>query len=630
MHARNRTWPLGQSPEERCRQRILPIEGGDGSTLTLDFTTGVLDPRLSFTRLSDATFINSSGLVQWAAANHIRNSVFSGPATPTSWSLVAGGAGLTIPSDGVRRAVTTTGATNFINSAAMSTVVGQVYATTANILEVSGQHYRDTLEITASATILKYYRNGVEVASGASGQFNTAQAGLITVVWIATSATAHLMRLGVGCTGGTVTNGVAMFELPHVTPVFFPGTTTANSPSTYAAPAYVPNTNTGAAYQAPRFDHDPTTGTLKGLLIEGSAVNDIRDSNAIYITSLWGSSTGVTATQDTGIADPSNGTTTCKIVKAATYQYVVRNQTLPTLTVPANSTVNLTASVWLRMDGANQVAASLGIYDAAGASFGTRSGASVSNSSVTISSGSSADADFTFGTVTGWVRCSISRSFTNSTGSPVTFSQLGFYIYPNRQNTNATTIYAWGAQVESGVGLSSLIPTTGSSTGSRTADVCYMANADYGFSTSGGTYLAEWHRGFLITTAGGGTNAFSTDYASGRWLGIYTTGASSTGTAGSWAGYLNSSGAVSGINKMAVSYSSWISTASGNASLNGGAIVSGTLTLGTTPTYLFVGAASGTSPYSGGGYRDPLNNCVRRIKYWPSVLPNAQLQSLTT
>lgn len=68
MHARNRTWPLGQSPEERCRQRILPIEGGDGSTLTLDFTTGVLDPRLTFTRSTTGTYIGSDGLVKTMAA----------------------------------------------------------------------------------------------------------------------------------------------------------------------------------------------------------------------------------------------------------------------------------------------------------------------------------------------------------------------------------------------------------------------------------------------------------------------------------------------------------------------------------------------------------------------------------
>ena len=69
MHARNRTWPLGSNPAERCRQRTLPVEGGDGSTLTLDFTTGVLDPRLTFTRTSTATFINASGLVATASAN---------------------------------------------------------------------------------------------------------------------------------------------------------------------------------------------------------------------------------------------------------------------------------------------------------------------------------------------------------------------------------------------------------------------------------------------------------------------------------------------------------------------------------------------------------------------------------
>ena len=36
---------------------------GDGSTLSLDFTTGVLDSRLTFTRSTTATYINSSGYV---------------------------------------------------------------------------------------------------------------------------------------------------------------------------------------------------------------------------------------------------------------------------------------------------------------------------------------------------------------------------------------------------------------------------------------------------------------------------------------------------------------------------------------------------------------------------------------
>ncbi len=46
---------------------------GDGSTLTLDFTTGQLDPRLTFTRASTvATFINASGIVATATTNEPR------------------------------------------------------------------------------------------------------------------------------------------------------------------------------------------------------------------------------------------------------------------------------------------------------------------------------------------------------------------------------------------------------------------------------------------------------------------------------------------------------------------------------------------------------------------------------
>ena len=42
---------------------------GDGSTLSLDFTTGVLDSRLTFTRSTTGTYINSSGYVTSAAIN---------------------------------------------------------------------------------------------------------------------------------------------------------------------------------------------------------------------------------------------------------------------------------------------------------------------------------------------------------------------------------------------------------------------------------------------------------------------------------------------------------------------------------------------------------------------------------
>ena len=62
--------PMRRSTEG---QMMSLISLGDGSTLTLDFTTGQLDPRLTFTRASTvATFINASGLVATATTNEPR------------------------------------------------------------------------------------------------------------------------------------------------------------------------------------------------------------------------------------------------------------------------------------------------------------------------------------------------------------------------------------------------------------------------------------------------------------------------------------------------------------------------------------------------------------------------------
>ena len=45
---------------------------GDGSTLSLDFTTGTLDPALTFTRASSGTYIGADGLVKTASTNVAR------------------------------------------------------------------------------------------------------------------------------------------------------------------------------------------------------------------------------------------------------------------------------------------------------------------------------------------------------------------------------------------------------------------------------------------------------------------------------------------------------------------------------------------------------------------------------
>ncbi len=613
MH-RFRSWTLDPPEYRTQRNRLLPIEGGDGSTLNLDFTTGVLDPRLTFTRLGNATFINSSGYVEWAAANNFTNSTFSGASGTTipnwSFSQIAGSA--TVSLSGTALTITCTTATRARVVQNIGTSTGLFVTTQVKVTARSmAFQLNEVLAYSVNGSSSNEYRvNGVPRQDTFTG-WNVGD--VISLTCIPTNGAAAQAVIGIGASGAQPSGQSITITDVQVEP----GT---------VARTVIP-TGTSGSYQAPRFDHDPTTLASRGLLIEGSAVNTISNSNTIY-TSPWGGSAGTTATQDTTIPDPSGGTTTCKIVKASPNQYVVRNQPIPTLTVPANSTVHLTISVWLRMDGANQVAASLGIYDTAGASFGTRSGASVSNSAVTISSGSSADAEFSFGTVTGWVRCSISRSFTNSTGSSITFTGLQFYIYPNRLNTNTTTIYAWGAQAETGVGPTSLMPS-GASQGTRDVDNCTIgvnAGTETNFSSwwplNQAAWTIQWTGDFVrntttvqflwLTRTSGGASVI-------RVFANSTSGQPLNGFAGNT---ISPASTVNGTPGALIRTA--LANQEGDQAFyanNGTVSSSGTATLTSIPT---TSANMNFNPNS-----DQFMH-IKTLKFWPTRLPNTTLQGLVS
>jgi hypothetical protein len=611
MH-RFRSWTLDPPEYRTQRNRLLPIEGGDGSTLNLDFTTGVLDPRLTLTRGTNATFINSSGLVEWAAANNFTNSTFSGSSGTTvpNWSFSVPTGAATVSLSGTELTITCTTATRARVVQNIGTATGLFVTTQVKVTARSMAFpLNEVLAYSVNGSSQEQYKvNGVDRSPSYTGW---SVGDVISLTCIPANGLAAQAVIGIGASAAqpagqsiTITNVQAE-----------PG---------IVARTVIP-TGTSGSYQSPRFDHDPTTGSPRGLLIEGLSVNLINNSNNIY-TGSWGGSVGITATQDTTIPDPSGGTTTCKIVKAASYQYVVRNQPIPTLTVPANSTVHLTISVWLRMDGANQVAASLGIYDSAGASFGTRSGASVSNSAVTISSGSSADAEFTFGAVTGWVRCSISRSFTNATGSSITFPSLGFYIYPNRLNTNATTIYAWGAQAETGIGPSSLIPTA-TSQGTRNPDYCVMDGISSFFtSQSSLTMLIDatprFQSGFPALwrlTDTGNVNSYELYYTSSGTNNTYATKVTAGGVGSGESNFANS---IPQDTRQIMGYA--IASGVGFRSRNG---VSASAQIPTSlPSAALMRLGIGSSGLSG----NPSTAHIRRIKYWPYAMTQDQLNGVTT
>jgi hypothetical protein len=602
-------------------QLLLLNNLGDGSTLSLDFTTGVLDPRLTFTRTTNATFINSQGLVQYADANMFINSAWTDANNvPQGWTLSTATGSISRLNE--TRTITCT-AQQYWFFQQPATAIGLVYSVSFEITAITGTLRLGDIILVGSSSADTWYINGVSQGTGATGSNATATTGIVTVVFTATAVN-PIMRLGLGTAGTNVTGSVTIRY-----PQFQPGAVPLRT--------YYENTSTSAArFNSARFDYDPTALTPRGLLIEGSSDNTCRNSNDIYTTGFWGSSVGISVANETGVADPSDGTQTCRIVKAAGVQFNVRNQVLPTVTVPANSTVNVTASVWMRMNGAGQTAPTLAIFDLGGTGFGTRNGVYVSNPAVTASSGSGSDVDFTFGSVTGWVRVGVTRSITNATGSPVSYTQLSLYIYPDRFSTNTATIFVWGAQFEIGAGVSSLIPT-GTSTGNRAADSCVMTGTNFSSwyqSATAGTVYCEFDNpraslGVAQTPAPANLGDYSAGNLLSGYLGGYPVGQGfsaavwGNGGTGFQAATVATAVSVALGNKGAFAFTGQSIVGAFRGFSSATATTTGTVN---AKTVLYVGA-NGTG---GTSTRDFLNSCIQRIKFFPTQYTAAQLQALTT
>lgn len=515
---------------------------GDGSTLTLDFTTGILDPRLTFERLGGGTYTGNDGLVY-----------------------------------------------------------GVDFATSGSLAIGTGSK---SVTLTATANVDRRYLVG-------------------QTVWISNGA--NNMR-------GPVTAYNASTQV-----------LTINATATTGSGSF---TSWTVGNASARFDFDPTAiGTPRGLLIEASANNLVTNSSAMW---NWGTG-GVARVQDTSIADitgqtgTSNITTKVDKASGAGPQFHTLQAAIPLITVPANTIVDVTFSVWIRMNSAGQPKCSIGILDTSGtpsfgATFGTQSpgGQSVSNSSVTMSSYSSAECDYTFGSVTGWVRCSVSRRLNNTTASPINWTTGLLLIYPDRFTTNAATIYLCGGQVELGIGPSSWIPT-GASTGSRSADSCVMTGTNFSSWFAGataGTFYSEFDNpratiGAAQTPASIGLGDYSAGNLLSAYFGGYTVGQAlvaaiwGSGGTGFQTATVPTSVSVATGNKAAFAFSgqSVMGGFRGNASAS--ATTTGTVN---AKTVLYIGGngASGTTN------RDFLNSCVQRIKFFPTQFTAAQLQALTT
>ncbi len=477
MQARNRTWLLGSDPVERCRQRTMAIEGGDGSTLNLDFTSGVLDPRLKFSRASTATFVNSSGYVQFADANLLLNSPMADAANPASgWNFFAGTGGtISTPVAGSRKVATTGSGQQTFTHQTLNLPQGLTFTLSFVVSEITGTINYNGICLADGASSPQLWVNGAQITNFAE----QAVVGSYCLIYVpGAAATTH--RIGTGANSSSSGVCSMTFHSARVQPGSFTTTT------------YIPST-LSAAYHAPRFDYSPTTiGQPRGLLIEGQATN-LCNAGQYCWTGNWGRSGDISINSILGSGglnpqsrvdgpDGGSGTGTSIYLPTASFQRLSQDVTVEALK-------QYTYSMWLRPGTNGTTNFRLAVFTPA-SSWMTTVG-SCNDSAVTITDASGGGTKFS-NLPNRWVRVSVVFT-TISSQTSVTIT-----AYPNVDTAVPTTNYIWGAQLELGSGASSTIPT-GASQVTRTVDILLSA------SSSGAGRTTE----FSLDDLAPGTSALS-------------------------------------------------------------------------------------------------------------------------
>src|SRR4029077_17643408 len=165
----------------------------------------------------------------------------------------------------------------------------------------------------------------------------------------------------------------------------------------------------------------------------------------------------------------------------------------------------------------------------------------------------------------------------------------------------------------------SYIPTTAAAV-TRSVDSCQILPANMGFWVSpGGSWSAEFIAQTTPTSGSprvlgypGSSNRTPMFIDGGGHAGMYDGGA--VGVAGN----------TITLNTIGKAATTWAPSA-GRVCLNGAAVTSSALTIGFGDT-----AVSGMGIFWTGTASEGLTGYIRRVRYWPRVLSNSELQSVTT
>lgn len=593
---------------------------GYGSALALDFTSGkqALDPRITFTRASTATYFNSAGVLTTTGFNLLTYSEqFDNAAwTKTQSSIVAD---TVVAPNG-----TLTGDLHLPNTTAAEHSVAQSFSF------VSGTTYTISIYLKAAG----YTQCRVRFQSAAfGGAAQSVDVDLTDGTAVAVSGTPIATITNVGNGWYRVTSTATASTTISAAISVFPkigGSTTAAGDGTSgiyiwgaqletgsAATVYIPTTS--ATSGAARFDYDPVTLAPKGLLIEESRTNLLTYSEQ-FDNAVWLSAAPYTVVADTAISPDGTQDADSLIVASGSSSF----------------STNVTRQVVIKAASAIQYTRS-GYFKALGATTSVRFvdfGSTTANSAsviVSLVDGSivtlpAASGSFTGASATisdagnGWWR--IALTYTTDA-----FASLTVRSFPYVGNTSLTGdgtsgLLVYGAQLEAGAFATSYIPTVASQV-TRAADVATMTGTNFSswYNQSEGTFFVSSDYTLVV----GGNYRFDvTDGTSSNQMRLRSAPSGSTQsrfeltTSGVAQTTLSPSTTNPALNKDAIAYKLDDAAAVVNAGTAG---VDTSLTPATMNQMAIGATRLGASP---------INGHIQRIAYYNRRLTNAELQGITS
>lgn len=459
-------------------------------SLLLDFAnSGRLDPRITFTRASTATYYDANG-VALAEQNLI---IQSQAVNDSAWGIKTD---VTITADSTTAPDGTSTADTVTEGVVLNGLLGQ-----ASRPNIPGTAFTASVYLKKSVNNdwVRFFCNGVSSGSNSiTGYFNldtgvagtpvnggTGSGGALSIVnagsgWyrcivsgiIGTETQLNFAIASATADGNSTRIANATYFIWGAQLEQRSAVTAYTATTTATITNYIPQLKTAAANVA-RFDYDPVTRVARGLLIEESRANIMTQSEDFTSWSL----SSATVTSNTVVA-PDGAITADILTPSSSGGYVVRNYT-------ATGDGEKCYSIFMKAGTSLQSA--IVVYDVTAAV--TRHNVRITWTAGVPSIATSSGTGTLFPVQSvgnGWYRI----SFT-ATGI-VAANTNSFLIYPNNTSPGTGTIIAWGVQAENATFATSYIPTVASAV-TRSADAASMTGTNFSswFNNAEGTVYVE-------------------------------------------------------------------------------------------------------------------------------------------